>query len=380
MQFQSSSQWHLNASHSFIDYQKEIDAAIYQTDPNINIGIKIRNLNTDEVIYERNSDRYYTCASAQKFITYSILHKYFGSDYKFISKIWQKNLDFYLDINDADFGTNDLDKMLQLLKLKMSGEIENFYIVNSTFSLPSIIDTKIIEDTKSCDGVSITKVHINKNCNSVGVVNDNLGYVKLILQELLIENNFKLMGNIFFAPLPNGAVEIVQNPKSFYEIASYAMKVSDNFITDYFLAEFASIFDVKRWSLAGHLLKQYAKKEYGINLDESEIVDGSGISRYNMFTPNQFDTFLNKIYLDQNFQIIQSMLARPGEIGTLRDRFQGVNIFAKTGTLTGVSSLVGYVYHKNNTPYSFVIISNNYLGGKHKYAQLEERIIRILLN
>lgn len=433
-----------NSSYAYGDhYHKAINQAIDQVDSNINIGIKIRNLLTGKVVYERNADSYYNFASSLKLITIAALRQYFGNDYRFTNKIWKKGEDYYLDINDPNFSTEDLDNMLKLLKAKSSATLRNFYIVNSTFSLPPIIESKMVEDTKYCYGALITKVHINKNCIKVqlqpnlqvkskivvdnkelipykivnnavtipggykdklditikndnllingalnkefqgsvkAVTNDNLNYIKLSLQKLLAKNNIKIKGQILYSAKPTAAQEIVESQKNFYQIASYALKVSDDYITDYLLAEFADIYGVRDWPTAGILLKQYVLQNFAINLDKTIIVDGSGISRYNLFTPTQFDGFLARIYQDQNFEVIKLMLARPGEVGTLNKRFQGVNIFAKTGTMSGISSLIGYVFDKNNVPYSFVIVSNSYLGPKLKYAQLEETIIRILIN
>ncbi|WP_341758423.1 D-alanyl-D-alanine carboxypeptidase [Candidatus Tisiphia endosymbiont of Ditula angustiorana] len=98
------------------NYKETINQEIQKIDSNINIGIKIRNLLTGDVIYEQNADRYYTFASALKFITIGTLSQYFGNDYLFINKILQNKDDYYLDINDPNFSTSDLDSMIGMLK------------------------------------------------------------------------------------------------------------------------------------------------------------------------------------------------------------------------------------------------------------------------
>ncbi|WP_375326373.1 D-alanyl-D-alanine carboxypeptidase [Candidatus Tisiphia endosymbiont of Nemotelus uliginosus] len=154
-----------SSAHAYDNHYKQaIEQEIRQVDPNINIGIKIRNLSTGKVVYERNANSYYNFASALKFITLASLRQYFSNDYHFTSKIWQKGNDYYLDINDPSFSTVDLDNMLKTLKSKSHNTIQNFYIVNSTFSLPPVMESKMIEDAKYCYGALITKVHINQNC------------------------------------------------------------------------------------------------------------------------------------------------------------------------------------------------------------------------
>lgn len=53
------------------------------------------------------------------------------------------------------------------------------------------------------------------------------------------------------------AFKITKIKWNFYEIANYAMKTSDDFITDYSLTAFANTFHAKKWSDAGLLLKKY---------------------------------------------------------------------------------------------------------------------------
>ena len=119
-------------------------------------------------------------------------------------------------------------------------------------------------------------------------------------------------------------------------------------------------------------------ERFEVNLGDAVIVDGSGISRHNMLTVNQFDHFLTSVYKSNDWQQIFPMLAEPGQKGTLEERLQGLKVYAKTGGMTGVSSLVGYVLDKNNTPYSFVMVSNNYIGHKKIYTKLEDSIVRMI--
>lgn len=426
------------------NYGKKIAEEIRKADPNINIGIKIRNLNTNKVIYQQNSDRYYNFASALKLIIIAGLQQYFGNNHHFISRILRSGTSYYLDINSPDFSYSNLDNLI--LDLKKKGHqkiIGNFYIINSTFSLPPIIDSKIISDTKYCYGALITKVHINGNCvrlkirpsdktkNKIAinnqesvpynlvnkavtiaknyqdkitadiqgnnliingtlsqgykdlaitaVTNDNLEHIKLMLQNILGKHNISLEGKILYGARPDKYEEITKITKNFEQIATVALKNSDNFITDYLFAEFSNIYGINDWPKAANLLKRYISEQFKVNLTESVIVDGSGLSRYNMLTVDQFDKFLYNLYKHKNFQSIKSMMACPGKEGTMNERCHELNIFAKTGTMSGISSLVGYIYDKNNVAYSLVIVSNNYLGGKKKYADLEEKIIRAIL-
>lgn len=101
----------------------------------------------------------------------------------------QHERDYYLDINIADFSARVIDNLVKMMKDKIANDfVRNFYVVNSTSSLPPIIDGWMIEDNEYCYGAPITRVHINKNCIDLAtayfdskdiVANDSLHYVKL---------------------------------------------------------------------------------------------------------------------------------------------------------------------------------------------------------
>lgn len=411
--------------------------------PPVNIGIKIRDLTTNKVIYQQNEQKYYNFASSLKFITLATLREHFGDNHIFSSKIFKKVNNYYLDIYDADFSTDNLEFLIKSIKDQGVNNIDDFFIVNSQFSLPPLMEGKMLEDSVYCYGALITKVHINKNCARIqvnpaektkdkiyfkhigvspykvinhattiaaksrdkihvsikkdaliikgtlnkdhknlvisAVSNDNLMHIKLVLQKLLTKYNISLKGNVIFGPLPQNAKEIVVINKSFHQLASIALKKSDNYITDYLFSVFSDLYGSIYWQDAGKLIKQLAFEKLNVDFNDAVIVDGSGLSRYNLLSVNQFDQFLNNIYNKKDYKIILSMLAQSAEESTLKGRFLGVNIFAKTGSMTGVSSLAGYFFDKNNNPYSFVIVSNNFIGSKKKYMDLEEEIVRIVL-
>ncbi len=90
-------------------------------------------------------------------------------------------------------------------------------------------------------------------------------------------------------------------------------------------------------------------------------VDGSGLSRYNLFTPKDFVWVLDKMKEEFGLERIQSIFPSPG-FGTLRsfNKESTQRIYAKTGTLTGVIALSGFVYTKKNHWLIFSILVNNH--------------------
>lgn len=89
-------------------------------------------------------------------------------------------------------------------------------------------------------------------------------------------------------------------------------------------------------------------------------VDGSGLSRYNLFTPRDFVWLLQQM---QQFgmQRIRDIFPTGNE-GTLTHYYNSDSgyLYAKTGTLSGVVSLSGYLYTRKNRLLIFSILVNNH--------------------
>lgn len=94
--------------------------------------------------------------------------------------------------------------------------------------------------------------------------------------------------------------------------------------------------------------------------DKPKWVDGSGLSRFNLFTPRDMIWVLDKMKKEFSWERITSIFPTGGK-GTLRS-YVGENgrLYAKTGTLTGVLALSGYVITKKNHTLIFSVMVNNH--------------------
>ncbi|MEO7309463.1 MAG: D-alanyl-D-alanine carboxypeptidase [Chitinophagaceae bacterium] len=89
-------------------------------------------------------------------------------------------------------------------------------------------------------------------------------------------------------------------------------------------------------------------------------VDGSGLSRYNLFTPQDFVKVLEKMKNEFGLERMKVILPTGGE-GTISSYYKSITnqIFAKTGTLSGQVAISGYLFTKSNTLLLFSILVNN---------------------
>ena len=109
-----------------------------------------------------------------------------------------------------------------------------------------------------------------------------------------------------------------------------------------------------------------------------QLVDGSGLSHDNRMTTRALARIVRESLLDARIgPEFESSLSVAGESGTLEKRSFGEArlVRGKTGSLSGVSSLVGYVVGRDGKKRVFAIISND--GWERGRAQaLEDRIVR----
>jgi serine-type D-Ala-D-Ala carboxypeptidase/endopeptidase (penicillin-binding protein 4) len=92
-------------------------------------------------------------------------------------------------------------------------------------------------------------------------------------------------------------------------------------------------------------------------------VDGSGLSRYNLFSPRDFVFLLTKFKNEFGMERMKKILPTGGA-GTLKNyyRLDSGYVFAKTGSLGGVICLSGYIYTAKKHLLEFSILVNNENG------------------
>jgi serine-type D-Ala-D-Ala carboxypeptidase/endopeptidase (penicillin-binding protein 4) len=113
-------------------------------------------------------------------------------------------------------------------------------------------------------------------------------------------------------------------------------------------------------SILGLAAIQETLKQIGVDPKTYKIVDGSGLSRHNLVSPESLIQTLKAMDKSPYAQIYRQSLPASGVNGTLKNRFGGVEnlIQAKTGTMTGVSALSGYITPQDYEPLVFSIIVN----------------------
>ena len=122
---------------------------------------------------------------------------------------------------------------------------------------------------------------------------------------------------------------------------------------------------------------------WGADTSHVQFADGSGVSRYNLVTPDLLVRLLVQVYRD--FTIRSEFIASlpiGGLDGTLARRMKqtaamGV-VHAKTGSLNGVSTLSGYTLAYDGEVLAFSIMMSHFVEPARRYRQLQDQICDVL--
>ena len=119
-------------------------------------------------------------------------------------------------------------------------------------------------------------------------------------------------------------------------------------------------------------MKRWLKNK-GLPATNAYFADASGLSRKNKITTKLVVLFLDKMRYFNDFKAYQSTLSITGVRGTLAKRFVNSELsgkfFGKTGTLSNVFALSGFLY-KNEKPIIISIIQNSNKIDKEKAFKL----------
>ena len=148
-------------------------------------------------------------------------------------------------------------------------------------------------------------------------------------------------------------------------LAVRLMKVSQNQYAETLLKTIGGAPGVVPTADAGSRAALAAFAPWGVRGDGLIQRDGSGLTRYDFVTPEALVTILTHVARDPRLKgPFETSLPIAGRDGTLSNRMKGTpaegNARAKTGSMTGVRGLSGYVTTAADEPLVFSILANNY--------------------
>lgn len=391
------------------------------------VGFVVREIGATQNMFEQNAERYFTPASNTKLFTFytalnmlgdsipafeyvinkdslivwptadpSFLHpnfkdqkafdflKNFGKSIYLVNGryqgekfgagwSWDDYNDYYqTEITEFPIYGNSLNVTIQNGKLAYSPDLPSMYLseINASAKAKNIkrnLDNNnlTVPTMASANFTQTIPLHLNKN------VVENLLTDTLLATGMVI----KPIVNLPWRPIPAQA-KVLYSLKA-DSLYKHMLQPSDNFIAEEILLNCAA---------ANHLnmntkeLIKIASEKYLSSLpDKVQWVDGSGLSRLNLFTPRDMVALLQNIY-DKvgDEERLFSLLPNGGKSGTLRNMFKSSSssfVFAKSGSLSNNYSLSGYLVGKSGKKYLFSYMNNNFIRPTPEIRGEVERIL-----
>lgn len=192
-----------------------------------------------------------------------------------------------------------------------------------------------------------------------------MDWTKMLLSSLKI----KVSGGVEVShvPVEDMATIATRNSPKLSEMLEYCLQKSNNLYADSIAKNLAAeYFDLPAtYYRANRAIRSVLNQYAHIDLGNSYIVDGSGLSPHNLITPEKMLEIMDYINKHNDKLGIVEMLPVSGKSGTLHWRGSTVNpplkehVIAKTGTLQNVSNLAGFIITKSGARVPFVMFSNS---------------------
>ena len=312
--------------------------------------------NNGKIISSYNDEVLRLPASNQKlFSSAYTLSKYKINKNLKTSLLKNKNNYYLVGQGDPDLNYEDIIELIS--KVKPSKNI-NFNIVE--------IDPKLYwpngwtnTDKLYPYGSPITTLAIESNYNNF----DDIYTLKNVIENYL--NNKFLNSNVNFIFFDSKKIFYLNDYKEVNKIYSnpiLSLLTLTNSESHNFTAESLFKNASNTWNENDYVKLKIWLGNKGLPVNNTFFADASGLSRNNKITTKLMALFLDKMKYSKDFNEYQSTLSVIGVRGTLANKFVNTELsgkfFGKTGTLSNVFALSGYLYKEEN-PFIISIIQNS---------------------
>jgi len=324
--------------------------------------------NKGEIISSYNEDVPRLPASNQKlFSSAYVLSKYKLNNNLKTSLLKKNKNDYYLlGQGDPDLNYEDIIELVSNVK---ENQIINFNIVE--------IDSKLYwpngwtnTDKLYEYGSPITSLAIESNHNKYDDIYALKNFIKNYLKNKFPNSKINID---FFDSEKTFYLKNIKEINNVYSTPILSLLTLTNSESHNFTAESLFKNASNTWNDNDYIkLKRWLENK-GLPATNSYFADASGLSRKNKITTRLVVSFLDKMRYFNDFKAYQSTLSITGVRGTLAKRFVNSELsgkfFGKTGTLSNVFALSGFLY-KNERPIIISIIQNSNKIDKEKAFKL----------
>lgn len=392
-------------------------------------GFALYDLDKRKMLGGQNSDKHFTPASNTKLFTFYAGLKLLKDSVAGLSYIEKGDSLIFWGTADPSFLNQDFKQQRVLQKLSSSGKnlywanglhTGDFYGVGWTYDdyneyyqpemseLPvygnsiyfsyrnNILNSypefrqggelKLLSDSTVQSG----RFRIKRNILSNEFYKPNISVTPGFSQTVPFKVSDQLLSELLKEKIPafSGSFSLRKpvNTKTWYSIPTdtlyrHMLLPSDNFIAEQILLNIAASngMEMNTSVVIDHVIKNYLSDLP----DKVQWVDGSGLSRQNLFTPRSMVRLCEKIYDevgDENR--LFDLLPQGGKTGTLKNLYKSEKpfVFAKTGSLSNNHNLSGFLLTGKGKKVIFSFMNNNYTRPTAEVRSEMERILTFINN
>jgi len=354
-------------------------------------GILIEDLDSGQLLLSHNQDKLFTPASLVKIFTLLAGLEVIGGDYRYPTYFYfSSTTPGIIDSSLYVKGSGDPTYSPEMIREIVQNLVNKYHIkqINGdlvlddlTFQKEEFLGRGWMWDDKNpllgalvLKGYSANEKHISY-CNAM-----TLAWGEVFFKELLrmgvqikggikveqVKKDIKIKSIHYSVPLDNILIEM--------------MKMSDNQSSEIIFRTLPLCINKEQIStieqsiiVFSELLQELLDMEWG---EDYFIVDGCGLSEYNLLTPAQIVETISFLYQKYGSDIL-SFFASIEEKGTIKNRFS-FPLWAKTGSLPAASGLAGIFQTKGGRNIVFSLMENNFRGEKNDPKLWENQIIEYI--
>ena len=206
-----------------------------------------------------------------------------------------------------------------------------------------------------------------------------------LMKERLEQNGIKFHGSIDTLTLKPDFNEIFSLEHNIDSVIVYTNKNSYNLGAEMILRSIANeYFPKPATAQKGISIVDSLISLSGLDSKNYRIVDGSGLSFYNLVSAELITNILKYFYAEEEELFVKLYNSFPisGFDGTLNKRMNDSpavkRVHAKTGSISGVNNLAGYITTKNKNILAFSIFIQNYTTGAQSARSIQDKICELI--
>lgn len=277
---------------------------------------------------------------------------------KIIPNLESDYFTFKNNISVVDSGTNDIDieKEYGTEEFIFSGEVKigsDTVQISPTIYNPTNFYVTVLKETLEKNGIEIIGKAID--CDEINGFDSSYSKTNAILE--------------YHSP-PNS------------EVLKKLMKRSQNLYAETMTRVMGWKFFNEGSFRKGRHVVYDVLNDFSIDTNKIRYMDGSGLSRYNYISPEQIIKILESMKESENRELWRDIMPIAGVDGTLKYRMRGTSaegiVHAKTGTISNVRALSGYVTTASGEELVFSFLVNGHLLSSKATERITDSVLEMI--